>query len=146
MGSLFPFSSRYPARSAGPLPAFPHATVGILHFISSHTTAVIPSLLPLVAKGLLLWAVQAPLCTGSAVADLPENKFRRRGRSGRITPAGFSFTDPIVITEQSQEKAHSISPKHLLLSVDIYEGKVTAAGGTAQPKPVQKWTSLLLSE
>lgn len=37
MGSPFPSSSRYPACLAGPLPAFPHATVGILHFISSHT-------------------------------------------------------------------------------------------------------------
>lgn len=37
MGSPFPSSSWYPACLAGPLPAFPHATVGILHFISSHT-------------------------------------------------------------------------------------------------------------
>lgn len=146
MRSPFPSRSQYPAHSSGPLPAFPHASVGVLHFISSHTTSMVPSLLPWVAKGLLLWAMQAPLCSLSAAADLPEHKFRRRGRSSRITLAEFSFAYPISITEESQEKAHNVPPKHQLLYVVIYEGKITAARSTAQPKSMQKWASLLLSE
>lgn len=82
--------------------------------------------------------MQAPLGTLSAAANLPEHKFRRGGRSSRITLADFSFANPFFITEESQEKALSIPPKHQLLYVDIYEGKITAARSTAHPKPMQK--------
>lgn len=85
-----------------------------------------------------------PLCAASTVTDLNKEKFSRLRRSSRIALMDYIFAYPTVITEDSQEKAHSFSTKHQLLYVDIYEGNITAVGSTAQPRLMKNWASFLL--
>lgn len=108
----------------------------MLRFISSYRQAngCNPQSAPFGNETAFALSCADVLCALHLVTDLDKEKFSRLRRSSRIALMDYIFAYPTVITEESQEKAHSFSPKHQLLYVDIYEGNIRAVGSTAQPR------------